>query len=83
MSAGPRPATAWLFAAGVLLSFWALAIVLLLLRAGGRQVGWGFQLQSPAFVVALACLFFLIGLNLFGVFEVGTLAQPRARNLAA
>ncbi len=56
---------------GVLLSFWALAGALLLLRAGGAQVGWGFQLQSPAFVVFLACLFFVIGLNLFGVFEVG------------
>lgn len=68
------------FAAGVLLSFWALAIVLLLLRAGGRQVGWGFQLQSPGFVGALTCLFFLIGLNLFGVFEVGT-SLSRAGNL--
>jgi len=68
------------FAAGVLLSFWALAIVLLLLRAGGAQVGWGFQLQSPGFVGALTCLFFLIGLNLFGVFEVG-LSLTRAGNL--
>ncbi len=56
---------------GVLVSFWALAGLLLLLRAGGEQVGWGFQLQSPPFVVFLACLFFVIGLNLFGVFEVG------------
>ncbi len=56
---------------GVLLSFWALAGLLLLLRAGGEQVGWGFQLQSPAFVVFLVCLFFAIGLNLLGVFEVG------------
>lgn len=68
------------FAAGVLLSFWALAIVLLALRAGGRQVGWGFQLQSPGFVGGLTCLFFLIGLNLFGVFEVGT-SLTRAGNL--
>lgn len=59
------------FAAGVLSSFWALAGTLLLLRAAGEQIGWGFQLQSPGFVVFLACLFFLIGLNLFGVFEVG------------
>lgn len=59
------------YTVGVLLSFWALAGLLLLLRAGGQQVGWGFQLQSPPFVVFLACLFFAIGLNLFGVFEVG------------
>ena len=59
------------FTAGVLASFWVLAGALLALRAGGAQVGWGFQLQSPAFVVFLAGLFFLLGLNLFGVFEVG------------
>jgi thiol:disulfide interchange protein DsbD len=59
------------YTVGVLLSFWVLAGALLALRAGGEQVGWGFQLQSPAFVAFLACLFFVIGLNLFGVFEVG------------
>lgn len=60
------------FTVGVLVSFWALAGLLLTLRAAGEQVGWGFQLQSPTFVVLLAALFFLLGLNLFGVFEVGT-----------
>ena len=60
------------FTAGVLLSFWLLAGALLLLRAGGREIGWGFQLQSSAFLVFLAVLFFLLGLNLFGLFEIGT-----------
>jgi thiol:disulfide interchange protein DsbD len=60
------------FAGGVMLSFWALAGVLLLARAGGTQLGWGFQLQSPTFVAALAALFVAIGLNLMGVFEIGT-----------
>jgi thiol:disulfide interchange protein DsbD len=59
------------FAAGVILSFWALAGLLLALRAGGERIGWGFQLQSPAFVALLAVLFLLIALNLLGVFEVG------------
>jgi len=60
------------FGAGVLLSFWALAGTLIALRAGGEQVGWGFQLQSPAFVAAMAVLFTLLALNLAGVFEVGS-----------
>ncbi|MDH3458114.1 MAG: protein-disulfide reductase DsbD family protein [Gemmatimonadota bacterium] len=60
------------FAGGVVLSFWTLAAVLLLARAGGTQLGWGFQLQSPTFVAALAALFVSIGLNLMGVFEIGT-----------
>ena len=59
------------FGAGVVASFWALAGLLLALRAGGSQIGWGFQLQSPLFVALMAMLFFGIGLNLLGVFEVG------------
>lgn len=61
-----------LFGAGVLASFLILAGLLLFLREGGDQLGWGFQLQSPLFVGGLAVLFFAIGLNLMGVFEVGT-----------
>ena len=61
------------YTAGVVLSFLALAALLLALRAGGEQLGWGFQLQSPLVVAALAALFTLIGLNLAGVFEVGSL----------
>ncbi|RVU49578.1 protein-disulfide reductase DsbD family protein [Rubrivivax rivuli] len=73
------------YTAGVVLSFVALAGLLLALRAGGEQLGWGFQLQSPAVVAALAALFTLIGLNLAGVFEFGSvlpssLAAARARH---
>jgi len=69
-----------LFAAGVLATFLALAGALLALRAGGAQLGWGFQLQSPATVAALAALFFLLGLNLSGVFEfsLGATGAPRS-----
>ena len=73
------------YTAGVVLSFVALAALLLGLRAGGEQLGWGFQLQSPGVVAVLAALFTLIGLNLVGVFEVGSLlpssvAAARARH---
>ena len=60
------------FGAGVVVSFWVLAGLLLVLRAGGSQIGWGFQLQSPPFIALMTMLFFGIGLNLLGVFEVGT-----------
>jgi thiol:disulfide interchange protein DsbD len=59
------------FALGVLLSFWALAGVLAILRAGGSQLGWGFQLQSPVFVFILAALMLVFALNMSGVFEFG------------
>jgi thiol:disulfide interchange protein DsbD len=57
------------YAAGVVLSFLALAGAVIGLRAAGTQIGWGFQLQSPAFIAGLIALFFLIGLNLLGAFE--------------
>lgn len=59
------------FALGVLVSFWCLSLLLLILRAGGQSIGWGFQLQSPGFVIFLASLFFLFAFNLFGFFEIG------------
>ena len=59
------------FGLGVVLAFLALGGLLIVLRAGGAQLGWGFQLQSPTFVALMAALFFAIGLNLMGVFEVG------------
>jgi len=59
------------FTLGVLLSFWTLAGVLAVLRAGGEQLGWGFQLQSPEFVFGLAVLLLVFAMNLSGVFEFG------------
>jgi thiol:disulfide interchange protein DsbD len=60
-----------LFTLGVLVSFWILSGLLLLLRASGEQLGWGFQLQSPAFVIVLSMFLYLFGLSMFGVFEIG------------
>lgn len=61
----------WLYTLGVLFSFWALTVTLLALKASGEAVGWGFQLQSPYFVLGMIFLFFFIGLNLLGFFEFG------------
>ena len=59
------------FSAGVILSFWVLAGLMILLQAYGKSVGWGFQLQEPLFVAFLAGLLLVFGLSLFGVFEMG------------
>jgi len=59
------------FALGVLVSFWVLAGALIALRAGGRELGWGFQLQEPGFVFVLAALLLIFALNLSGLFEFG------------
>ena len=59
------------YSAGVLTTFAALGALLLALRAGGAAVGWGFQLQSPAVVLALILLFWLMALSFSGVYEFG------------
>lgn len=71
------------FTAGVLLSFWALTGLLLVLRAGGAHLGWGFQLQSPAFVFGMAVFLFLFALNLSGLFEIGLSASRAGASLHA
>lgn len=60
------------YTAGVVLSFIAIAAIMLILRAAGESVGWGFQLQTPWFVAALVYLLFLMGLSLSGLLEIGT-----------
>src|SRR6185437_14542954 len=61
------------YAGGAILSFAVLGLSVLLLRAGGDSVGWGFQLQSPIAVAGFALLVFAVGLNLSGLFEVGSI----------
>ncbi len=62
------------FALGVLLSFGVLSGILFAARvaAGGALIGWGYQLQNPWIVLGLMLLMFVLALNLFGVFEIGT-----------
>lgn len=71
------------FTAGVLLSFWILAGVLLILRFGGEELGWGFQLQEPVFVLALTVVLLVFGLNMSGVFEFGLSAVGAGSKLTA
>jgi thiol:disulfide interchange protein DsbD len=56
---------------GVLVSFGVIAAVIVAFRGGAAALGWGFQFQSPAFVLALAVLFFVMGLSLSGVVSFG------------
>ncbi len=59
------------YTGGILLSFAVLGAGLMALKAGGAQIGWGFQLQNPVVVLILVYLLFLIALNLAGYFEFG------------
>ena len=68
---GRQRAHGLVYTAGIVVSFWVIVAALLILRAGGRELGWGFQLQSPGFVAVLASLVFFLGLSLAGQFEIG------------
>jgi thiol:disulfide interchange protein/DsbC/DsbD-like thiol-disulfide interchange protein len=60
-----------LYSAGVIASFLALALLIIGLKSGGSSVGWGFQMQSPGFVLGTCVLMIVLGLSLAGVFEIG------------
>ncbi|RDJ20189.1 thiol:disulfide interchange protein [Bosea caraganae] len=72
-----------LFLCGVVATFLVLAGIVIGLGAFGASVGWGFQLQSPPVVIALAVIMALIGFNLLGAFEVGTSVQGVGHGLAS
>ncbi|MFT7286469.1 MAG: thiol:disulfide interchange protein [Halieaceae bacterium] len=70
--AGAQRRQGWLYSAGVVSSFLLVAALLLAMRGAGQAVGWGFQLQSSGFVIALAYLFVILGLGLSGLLELGS-----------
>jgi thiol:disulfide interchange protein DsbD len=73
----------WAYVLGVLASFGLLGGVLIALKAGGAAVGWGFQFQSPLFVLVVAYLMFAAGLSLSGVFSIGGSLAGWGTSLAA
>ena len=80
---GLARAQALAFLVGVLVSFLGLAGALVMARAAGAAVGWGFQLQSPLAVALLGLVMLAAALNLSGLFEIGTSAQGMGSGLAS
>ncbi len=66
---------------GVVSSFLAIALFLILLRQGGEAVGWGFQLQSLPFLISLSFLFMLLAFNFLGVYEINLPLGKRTAGL--
>jgi thiol:disulfide interchange protein DsbD len=82
----PRGGARWqavAYTAGVLVAFAGLGAALLVARAAGAAAGWGFQFQSPIFVTAMTWLLFAVGLNLSGVYQIGTGLTHTGQGLAA
>ncbi len=72
----------FVYAAGILVSFWVLVALLLGLRSAGSHLGWGFQFQSPIFLSLMAALLFFLGLSLAGQFEIGLTLTSAGGSLA-
>ncbi len=72
----------WVYTLGILVSFWVVVAILIALRAAGRQLGWGFQFQSPTFLALMAMLLFFLGLALAGQFEFGLSLTSAGGSLA-
>lgn len=72
------------YTGGILVSFWALALAVVVARtAFGESVGWGFQMQSPAYVATITTAIFLFGLSMFGVFEIPAFGENQAHELSS
>ncbi|UTF61504.1 protein-disulfide reductase DsbD [Gilvimarinus sp. DA14] len=72
----------WAYTGGIVLSFAAFASALMLARAGGEAIGWGFQLQSPMLIAALVYLFLAMGLALSGLLNIGAGSMGIGQGLA-
>ena len=72
-----------MYTLGILVAFAAIGVVLIAIRAGGTAVGWAFYLQSPLVNLSLALLMIAIGMNLMGVFEIGTRFMGVGQELAS
>lgn len=79
---GALRAHGFVYAVGILVSFWVLVAALLGLRAAGSVLGWGFQFQSPIFLCLMASLLFFLGLSLAGQFEIGLSLTSAGGSLA-
>ncbi|CAH0991455.1 Thiol:disulfide interchange protein DsbD [Sinobacterium norvegicum] len=71
----------WAYTAGVVISFVAIALLLIILRSLGEAIGWGFQLQTPWFVALLAYLFLFLGLAMAGYTELGSSLMGAGQSL--
>lgn len=62
----------WAYTLGIMVCFVGFASILLIAKRGGEAIGWGFQLQSPGLITALAYLFFVMGLSMSGLIQIGS-----------
>lgn len=78
-----RKQEGWSYTAGIWVSFMIIVGVLLMIKSGGAAIGWGFQLQEPAFVGSLVLLMLLVALSLSGMFNITVGVEGAGQGLAS
>lgn len=82
-TAANRRKEGWAYTLGIWLSFMVIVAALMVLRAGGAAIGWGFQLQEPVFVGLLAVLMVFVALSLAGMFSINIGVEGAGQSFAA
>lgn len=82
-TAANRQKEGWAYTLGIWVSFMVIVAALLAIRAGGTAIGWGFQLQEPLFVAAMAALMVIVALSLSGMFNIQFGVEGTGQSLAA
>ncbi len=82
-TASGRKQEGWAYTLGIWLSFMIIVAALLAIKSGGAAIGWGFQLQEPAFVGALVLLMVLVALSLSGMFHITVGIEGAGQGLAS
>lgn len=82
-TASERKQEGWAYTAGIWISFMVIVAALLIIKSGGAAIGWGFQLQEPAFVGSLVLLMVLVALSLSGMFNITIGVEGAGQGLAA
>lgn len=82
-TASERRGEGWAYTAGIWVSFMIIVAILLAIKSGGAAIGWGFQLQEPAFVGSLVLLMLMVALSLSGMFNITVGFEGAGQGLAA
>ncbi|WP_262695235.1 protein-disulfide reductase DsbD family protein [Kordiimonas aquimaris] len=82
-TAGERKQEGWAYTAGIWVSFMIIVSALLIIKSSGTAIGWGFQLQEPAFVGALVLIMVLVALSLSGMFNIQVGVEGAGQQLAS
>ncbi|MBX9880267.1 MAG: thioredoxin family protein [Candidatus Obscuribacterales bacterium] len=67
-----------IFSSGIIASFMFLAVLVLALKSFGQSIGWGFQFQHPAFLIAMSTVVLVLSLSLMGLFYVSAPTQAQS-----